>query len=518
MRIQRIIFGCLVAMTISIAAMANNGTGNVKIGYCFIDDAGNRSVDHLTFNDYEGIGLSLEKFKFALRNGFRISANLRNTTLNNRNMTLGISKPGLFGAEFLNNQFRRIYDFEGGSFTRRNRTEGSLWFYPQRYMKIFGGGSLINLSGKTIDLFNTSGFGSATEMDYGQKAFNVGLRGNYHGRMLQAEYRAIDYKDNELASCDQKRYQIKLDALTPIPYYERVILSGGFRHFQTKYSSNDFKISANTVWGGARAKISPVVYASYNFLFDRAGSDSDLVATDNLAQAAYLTYENPMKAGMTAGYQFDVRDDFENEVKGNSYYFSGWCNALREFEFRFEYGSRVEDVKDGVRLLGDENRTRYKTMAKYTKENVGSLSLKYEGKQRKNNQIESKADYNQIAADFELLGCQKCFNLSGGYSFSVGKYTNREKNFQFKDNILYGELDSKEFCHFSAEFGGQYYRSKRDLNLESFSLHFEATYRFLKNHRIEAIYNVLNFDNFLVDDQYSTANIVEVNLIKELSF
>ena len=517
MRIQRIILGCLVAMTISVAALANNGAGNVMVGYCFIDEEGNRSVNHSTFHDYEGIGLSLEKFRYSLQNGLRINADLRNMTLNNRNMTLAIAKPGLFGAEFLNNQFRRIYDSTGGSFTRRNRTEGSLWFYPQRYLKIFGGGSLINLTGKTVDSFNESGFGSHTEMDYGQKALNVGLRGNYQGRMLQAEYRTVDYKDNKLSSRDQARYQIRLDALTPIPYYERVVLSGGFRHFQTKYSDNDFKISANTVWGGARAKISPVVYACYNFLFDRAGSDSDRVATDNLAQAAYLTYENPMKAGVTAGYQFDVGDDFEDEVKANSYYFSGWCKALREFEFRFEYGSRIEDI-DGARLLGDESRTRYKTMAKYTKENVGSLSLKYEWKQRKNNQINSKADYSQIVADFSLLKYQRYFNLSGGYSFSNGNYKNREKNFQFKDHLLYGDIGSKEFHHFSAGFGGQYYRNKRDLDVESFSLHFETAYQFFKNYRIEAIYNVHNFDDFLVTDQYFTANIVEVNLIKKLSF
>ncbi len=249
MRIQSILIVCLVAGMLSVAALAGNGSGNVRLGYCFIDQEGNQSVDHATFNDYEGIGLSLEKFRFNLRNGFLINANLRNMTLNNRNMTLGISKPGLFGVEFLNNQFRRIYDFDGGSFTRRNRTDGSIWLYPIRYLKIFGGGSIINRSGTTVDLFNTTGFGSHIESDYGQKSFNVGLRGNYQGRMLQAEYRTLDYKDHKLSSRDQKRNQIRLDGLMPLPYYERLVLTGGFRHFETKYIDNSFKISANTVWG-----------------------------------------------------------------------------------------------------------------------------------------------------------------------------------------------------------------------------------------------------------------------------
>ena len=518
MRIQIIIVGILVAGLFSIAAMAGNGTGDVKLGYCFIDQAGNQSVDYKMFNAYEGMGLSLEKFRYYLQNGLRLNANLRNVTLNNRNMTLGFGKPGLFGVEAFNNQFRRIYDFEGGSFTRRNRTEGSLWFYPQRYVQVFGGGSLVNLSGKLADLYNRNLFGSQTEMDYRQETFNVGIRGNYQGRMLRAEYKALNYKDHKSSDRDQKRSLVRLDGMARVPRFDRVMLTGGFRHFETKYTVNDSKISANTVWGGARAMIVPVVFAGYNFVFDRAGAKTDPVATDNFAQAVFATYENPRKGGVTAEYQFDVRDDFENILKANSFYFTGWCRAVKGFEFRASYGTRAEDVDEGARLLGNEDRNRFQATARYTKENLGSLTLKYEGKQRKNDQIESKADYNQFGVDMSLLHCQKYFVLTVGYSFSDGKYENPEKGFHFKDNIVYGNIETREYYNLTAGFGGQYYRSKRDANVESFSLDFSGGYRILKTYRLEAAYNVYNFDDFLVSDQYSTTNIVEVNLIKELSF
>ena len=52
MRIQIIIVGILVAGLFSIAAMAGNGTGDVKLGYCFIDQEGNQSVDYKMFNAY----------------------------------------------------------------------------------------------------------------------------------------------------------------------------------------------------------------------------------------------------------------------------------------------------------------------------------------------------------------------------------------------------------------------------------------------------------------------------------
>jgi hypothetical protein len=62
-----------------------------------------------------------------------------------------------------------------------------------------------------------------------------------------------------------------------------------------------------------------------------------------------------------------------------------------------------------------------------------------------------------------------------------------------------------------------YYR-KRDLDVEHVGLRFNAAYSVAPTYSVKIEYNIQNFDDFLVDDAYYTANIVEVNLIKDLSF
>lgn len=508
-----IFFSLLVLIT---TAYAGKGNGDLRLGYTFIDEEGNQSVNQSTFNHYPGLGLSLEKFRYNFDNGVRFGANLKNITLNNRNLSVNMSKPGLLGAEFTNNQYRRIYDFEGTSFTRRHQTGGSLWFYPQRYLKIFGGASLVGLSGSTTDLFSSDGPEAVTQMDYDRNCYNAGLRFNYKGRMFQAEYRSADYDDRKDSSRDQRRYHIRLDGLMPLPEYEKLILSGGFRHFETKYKKTDFKISANTVWGGATIDLTKSLAINYNFAFDRTSSDSDLVATDNISHTGYITYKWNDQIGITGGYQYDIRDDYANSITGNSYYLSEWFRPSTQLEFRGEFGNRSEKVDDGARLVGDEDRNRFKLTARYTNPSYGSLAVRVENKKRDNDQIGSKIDFQRQAAD-GTLKLTDIADLSAGYSLSRGDYENREQKFKFTDHQLYADINSREYHNLTAGFGILYYRSKRDLDIECFTLHFTGSFRFMKNNRIEVDYNVHNFDDFLVSDRYYTANIVEINLIKELS-
>jgi hypothetical protein len=516
---MKIIIRSLAILSLLCAYIPAGAAGNgiVKVGYTIMDEEGNKSVNQGTFNYYPGLAFSLEKFNYNLKNGLRFNADLKNISLNNRGMTFGVNKPGLFGLQMTNHQYRRTYDFDGSSFTRRRQTGGSLWFFPNRHIKLFAGGTLTGMAGNIVDLYNTEGFGSRVNLDYSQKSYNAGLRLNCQGRMFQVEYWATDYTDNINAARDQKRAVIRLDALMPIPNYEQVILSGGFRHFETKFTQTDFVLSSNTVWGGANYNFAKYLTLNYNFIFDRTGSDSDYIATDNIAHTIYAGYNSLGKGGLTVGYQNDINDDFENKVKANSYYLSGWFIPAKYWEIRGEYGNRAEKMEDGWRLTGDEDRTRYKISARFKPLTFGSITIKYENRHRKNDQLLSETDFNRLSADGNLR-ISGFGDISGGYSYATGDYKNRTSQFKFADHLLFGEINSIElFNHIVVGFGAQYYRSRRDLDIESFMLNLKIKYRFINNHYLEIIYNAHNFDDFIVNDRYYTANIVEINLIKDLS-
>lgn len=508
----------LMFIVIPVAGViAGEGTGKVKIGYTLMDEEGSRAVQHAAFNQYEGFGLTLENFSYRFNNGIRLNADLKNLTLNNRILNLAVEKSGLFGLRVNNHQYRRIYDFNGRTYTRRHQTGASLWLIPLKYITLFGGGTYTGKSGRMSDLFDLSRPAVPVRLDYTQTDYNAGVRINYRGRMLQADYRGAAFNDEEKSWRDQVRYKYRVVAVAAIPRFERLILSGGFQHFETRYDETDFKISANTVWGGVTVKLPMNYSVRYGFYFDRTSSDSDLVATDNLSQAVYVTRIWPNRAGVTLGYQHDINDDFEDAFKAHTGFFSGWLKPGKNWEFRGEYGFRQEDVDDGGRLLGNEDRDRIQLSARYRDNDKGSAVIKFESKNRRNDQLGSKADFDRIAFD-GTLKVKEYGRLTGGYALAEGTFDNDEQAFEFRDHLFHTDLATREFYHFTAGFGAVYYRSKGDLDTESFTVRFNLACNFIDDYLLEMVYNVHNFDNFLVWDEYYTANIVEINIIKSISF
>lgn len=515
-KISVFVFGFLLFL-VGPGVSAAAGSGQVKIGYTFLDEEGNQSVNHSTYNRYEGFGLSLERFRYHFDNGIRLNADLRNITLNNRNLNLGIEKSGHFGISFFNNQYRRTYDFDGNSFIRRHRTGGSVRIFPHRYLKVFGGGEYAGRSGKAASLFDLSGVAPPVEVDYGQFSYNVGLTVNYQGRMFQAEYVGADYADNENPGRDQSRSKVRLFGSLPVPNYERLVLSGAFHHFETRYNTPDYGISSNRVRGGALMKLAEKFSVNYYFVFDRTTSDSDFIATDNITHTFYGSHFWPGLAGVTVGYQYGINDDYEDAIKSSSFYFGGWLKPCPQVEFRVQHGIRSESVDEGSRLIGDEDRDRFRFTARYKNVEYGSISFSVEDKNRKNDQLRSESDFSRISIDGNLK-LRELGSLSGGYSFSKGEYENNEQDFAFDDHLVFGDIELKGWCNLTPAFGVVYYRSKRDLDVESFTLRFKAAYRFMEDYVLDVTYNVNNFDDFLVKDRYYTANIVDVSIKRMLSF
>ena len=98
---MKIIYFFLTVVSILLMsrfAAASEYEGTVKAGYIYSDIEGNFRVNQPTFNLYEGVTLSLEKFYYKLDNGIRLNGDFQNITLGNRRLRLGISKPGVAGS------------------------------------------------------------------------------------------------------------------------------------------------------------------------------------------------------------------------------------------------------------------------------------------------------------------------------------------------------------------------------------------------------------------------------------
>jgi hypothetical protein len=521
MRIAKIVTIIVLALLLVCSvAYSSSGSGDVALGYIFLDEDGNHSVNQPTFNAYEGAALSLENLTYSFSNGMNLRADLRSITLNNRNLKGSLGKAGLFGVSLFHNKYRRLYDFEGGRFTKRHRTGGSIWAYPHRYVKLFAGGSFVNKSGSMTELFDATAPGAGLTTDYTQKHYNGGVQVNHMGRMLRAEIRASDYADNLDASRDQDRLSLKVMAAGPLPGYEEISVFGGFRRFTTEYNVSGSKITSNKGWGGATVALPEDFSLKYALVFDRSGSESDPVKTDNVSHAFYASHIWPGLAQVTAGYIRDYNDDLSDEVQASSYYFSGWVKPIPELQLRSEYGARSEEVEGGTRLLGDEDRRKYKFSVKYRCPRGATIAVKIDARIRENERLGSKSEFTRPAVELSANFC--CVgDFFGGYSYARGIYTNIGEGFEFRDYTVFGDFTSQEWHNVTAGLGATYYRSKRDLDVERSWLRFNLGYRFFESYHVKLEYNIHNFDDFVYTsqfDEYYTANIVEIRMIKELTF
>ena len=176
----------LIAALCSMS-MAAAGSGDIKVGYIYLDEEGNQSSYHPTFNLYEGPTVSLQDFRYRFDSGIMARANLNNIILNNRNLNASLAKPGLFDLRLAHDQFRRIYNFDGGSFTRRHQERASLSIQPVKYLKLFGGMLMMERSGTTTDLFEPTLVAETVDIDYKRSYFNVGAQINHRGSMVLGE-------------------------------------------------------------------------------------------------------------------------------------------------------------------------------------------------------------------------------------------------------------------------------------------------------------------------------------------
>ncbi|MFH2036305.1 MAG: hypothetical protein ABIJ45_07880 [Candidatus Zixiibacteriota bacterium] len=516
MKYNRVFIALLTLFAGAFAVAFGQGSGELGIGYTFMDETGNLSVNQGSFNEYEGVGISLENFYYRFNNGININADLQNLTLDNRNIRFGLSKPGFFGMNFNHSQYRRFYDFNGDNYTERKQTGGSVWIMPIKQIKLFASGRFVNRQGEMVELFDFVESGAPTSIDYDMRDFKTGIQINHHGNMIRMEYLTMKY-ETDLSTTEQDRKQFRIHGFFPIYRFEWIKVHGGFQSFESEYTDTDRKIESNTGWGGVNVDLPHNFELKYSFIFDRTRASSDTVATDNIAHNFYLSHTMPGKLKATVGYQNGIQDDYDNAVKANHFYLGLWSKPIDKLTVRGSYGSGREDVDEGTRHIGDEERTRIKFSAKYNDEKWGILQLKYNSKSRENKDLSSDIEYNQFDLHYTLPIIEYA-SATIGYTNTIGEFENAETAFEFCDNIYYADLNSEYFKKFNLGFGLDYYRSKRDLDVESINLRFNGSYTFAKGYTFGVEYKVHNFDDLLYYDQYYTGNIVTVKLSKSLNF
>lgn len=509
----------IAVLFLSSGAVAGQGSASVRIGYTFNDDTGSLAVNHETFNTYEGIGLSLDNVQYRWDNGIQLTANLRNVTLNNRNLRLWIGKPGRFSLSATNDQYRRTYDWKGGDYTRRRNTGVQGMYQFSRYLKVFGGYGRTDKHGTTSYFLPAANDSITRRGDWSQNRFNIGTQiGDKHGQ-VRVEYRKFDFTDNTALAANRGADQVDLSATSTVPGMKRVYLAGGLTWRKDKIDQSATDLSTTRYWGAGKVYFSSTTLLDYRIVFSTTKRNAPSQEIDNLHNTVSLGRSWGKWGGLRVGYENRINDDLLSRVISDGILANAWARPSSRLFLSGAFATRKADAESTLTVLGDESRTRGSAAVRYTQPQWGSLGARWEGRFRRNNELNSLADYNVISGELNLERA-RYGRLSVTYSYYLGQYENRSDNvsYEFADHVITGHVYPASYRNFTVDAGGTWYRSQRDQDIEKFNFDFGLTYAFPRGHRVEVRYNVFNFDDFLVIDKYYTANIVEFSLIKDVQF
>ncbi len=509
-----------VVFALSGAAGAQNGEydGTIKAGYVFVDTEGNKGVNQNTFNLYQGLDLSLERFSYRFDNGLNLAANIQNVAQRSRNLALSATKSGQWGVGFNHNGYRRPYDFNGDIETKRYRSNGQLWWRATPWAKFYGGLGVLKKSGDMLNLFEPEMDASANGIDYSLWSYHGGVTVQRDRKVAQVEFRRSTFTDEIDFNNDRSTVRFRASGSMPIPDYEDLTVNAGYQFYRNAFERRIDTLKAHTFWGGARFANRDGYLVRYSFIFDRARRTGDLTDADNITHAVYIGKSWLRKGGVTVGYRYRMNDDALDELTGNGYFVTAWLRPVEDFSLKAGYGSDEMDVDAGRTLTGKTERSRGWVSARYLSE-YGWVRVKVQNRQTDNEDIGSSADFTRFATDLSVE-LSKYGTATGSYSYGTGEYKNSAGEFEYNEHIINGDITSKEYRNFTFGFGGMYLRSQRDLNVESFSVRFSGRYRFESGLGLEFEYSSHNFDN--LDDaspiysEYYTDNVVRIGLSYDL--
>ncbi len=510
-------------LTTAVLVNAGEGTTNIKTGYIYTDETGNSSVNQETYNIYDGFNLSITDFSYTTNNGILFNADFLNTTLDNRNLRLSSSKPGLFSLSAYNNKYRRNYNYENSYNTTRNSYGFRSSLIAAKNVRFFGGYYVTDKSGTTLQQIDIMNDTSLFLTDYRQTAYKFGVQGFSSLGNLRVEYRKSDFDDKTANPIDRESNQLTISAFSKIPKQINIHLSGGYIYRTDKETTYNSETKTNQLWGGAKYYFLKNNSIEYRIRFARTDNSSNSVETDNWINN--ITFGKTWKGsgGIRIGFESRIVDDLVDRSESNGLIVDGWYKTGTHLLFRGIASTRSKDIPTGSTLLGDESITRHLFSVRYRDNNYGDLTLRLDKRIRKNDDVSvnTQIDYTSISSILNLKD-KNYGSVNIIYSYYLGEFENRDlvsetfKSYEFSDHVVTGTMTPNSYGNFDISFGGTYYRSRRDQDKEKFSFNIVTRYHFPHDHTIELKYDVFNYDDYQLNRNYYTANIVEINFIKAI--
>jgi hypothetical protein len=542
-RRQLIVFVLTLTVLMPAAARSSTseGAGRAKVGYVFFDPYGNRSLYQENYNVYEGGVVSLEDFWYTSDSGLRVTADLTNLTLENRNLRFSASKSKVFTFNFYNNKYKRIYDPDDLYAAKREMFGFRMSVTLMNHFKIYGGLDRTTRRGENYTAFDTTVDPEKVETDFRQRIITVGARGFHDLGSPLLEYRGTRFEDYIEGHNDREADAVRLAGTLPIPNYWRVVVSAGYNYRQDVVRGMDINLKTNMAWAGTKVYLPHAFLLDYRFVYGHTAHESPAKGsgdgsnedededeyeygghqgndeTNNMFNTIALSKSWKRHGGVRVGYDNRWADGQSKSTMSNGFLINGWYNYARRLFLKAAAGTRAENVTEGRTLIGDEDYTRYMVSARYVDDRFGDITARYRGRERKREDLGTHVDYDAFSTE---LGLERDsygrFSLT--YAYYIGKFTNRESDFEFSDHMVTARLTPVTYKRTGVSLGGTYFKSERDLSLEKYSWDIGLTYAFLDHYAVEGKYSRFDFRDFLMNTNGTfDSDYVEIYIVRDFT-
>jgi hypothetical protein len=500
----------LLLPALSPAQAKSNLSGQVGLGYTFLDDSGKKTTTEEVYNIYSGFIVENLNLQGLFRGNSAFELDLSNVNKDNRSFYFSLRKAGRFSLNSRCNQSRFLYD-ENGYF-KSIRTISSVWgdYQITPFFKLKA-----DYYHHLKKYYNQNSSAGSEEEEEENKQFfqsgGVGILLKSGKRYLDVEYRLRSF-DSEIKNLfDRNGSRIK--AVLNTPLQQNVYLSLSYLHDNNKLKNPDLSLTTNLYQGTAFYQPVKKVNLTAKFSFQRTDDRSTSVTSDIIRGGGEVSYKFQPGYDVNLGYQYERRK--EQEAVGINSYLAGlYFQPIPELSLKARYLFEKRKDPEEVTLTGPWDNEKVLVEMKSRPVKEIDFKLRYEDRTRKNPDIStSTSDRGYIS--FASFSPKNWLDLQLTYYLLKADYTNTIGKFRVDNHTLTSLLTLKPWTRLTLSGGWNHIDLRKDLDIRKEGVVAGFDYSLWNNFSLQGKYELYTYDDYIQYLDYYGTNVYRISLTQK---
>jgi hypothetical protein len=493
---------------------AGTWNGTVKLGGVFLDEDGDKSTVQETYNIHKGFSLTQLRLAGAPSPESYFMIDLREINLDGRQANLLYRRPGKLKLTASLDQHRQVFDPDRNVTSDRRDWKLGGQLTPARWINLTGSLNYLTRVGDRLSYPDGTLSVLGGRYDNALLSGRLSAEARKDGRVAAVEYRASDFNDDRNAAADRTGQVVSARIVTPGLLYENCTHMLRAAYGVSKLSSGDLDYTlANFQYTGVLSPIGRLRF-KYNFEAQRIDNESTGLKTDRFQNNIDATVFH-RRGDVSVGYGYETNDNDITLTRYHSWRAGTNFRYDRLLTARVEYAGRVKKDQEELTLLKDIEASRFRGDLEVKPVKGLAVGAGVQARERDFPDIDVNAK-GWTASGHARYSYSGWGGFTGTYSYSDDTYKDLNGRFDAICASVTGRVDLERIRDLRLSSGVTFLNVGADLDIEKSILFFEGAYAVRDNIRLEAKYNVYNYDDFVLLDRYYTANVVWFNIAYDL--